>query len=271
MIIKRNGDGWTEVPDALNADKEYTALKGVEIASTSDGYVGEVELMYATHREIFDSLSPASLREKNFQYVLLKQQEVNLKKQLDLLKSEIVALHSALDNKSDMVDAGSAGTIQFQEIKKPVYDDKAIEQIKQLAGNNVFEEKISEKKIKSFEKEHPELKEKIEAIRTYKTELKMVIKSNPEFVMPKKDVVDEMFKEEREKACSERFRIYQDVHTLAESYESKTIKLSEAEVLKAQMEILKNEYTKIRKEELINETIKEINKESASKDEMEMN
>lgn len=271
MIIKRVNDKWTEVPDALNEEKEYTALKGEEIASTSDGYVGEVELMYATHREVFDSLSPASLREKNFQYILLKQQEANIKKEMDLLKSEIVALHSALDNKADMVDAGSAGTIQFQEVKKAVYDDKAIEQIKQLSGNTLFEEKVSEKKIKAFEKEHPELKEKIEAIRTYKTELKMVIKPNPEFVMPEKDAVDEMFKEEREKACSERYRIYKDVHALAESYENKTIKLSEAEVLKSQMEILKNEYTKIRKEELINETLNEMNKESPSKDEMEMN
>jgi len=59
--------------------------------------------------------------------------------------------------------------------------------------------------------------------------------------MPDKNAVDEMFKEEREKACSERYRIYKDVHALAESYENKTIKLSEAEVLKSQMEILKNE------------------------------
>lgn len=270
MIIKKVDGKWTEVPDALNSEKEYTALKGEEVASTQDGYVGEVELMYATHREIFDALSPASLREKNFQYVLLKQQENEIKKQLDLLKSEILTLHSALDNKADMVDAGSAGTITFQENKKAIYTKEAIEEIKKLGASNAFEEKISEKQLKAFIKEHPEMQEKIDKLRTFKTEIKMVIKPNPDFVMPNKDAIDEMFKEEREQACSERYRIYSSVHSLAESYENKTIKMSEAEILKSQMEILKNEFTKACKDELIKDTLDKDLKDK-NFNEMELN
>lgn len=279
-ILKKVGNDWIEVPEALQDNKDYTELKDLEVMSSRGGYVGQVELIYATHREVFDSLSPSSLREKNFEYIVLKQQESELKKRIDLLKNEIINLHSALDNKADALDGGSAGTIEFKETKKVSYDDKAIAKIKELINANggidkdgkaIVEDKINEKQLQAFQKTHPELSQQIEALKTYKTDIRMAIKANPDFVMPERDALDEMFREDREKAHSERYRTFCEVYELAEKYENKTIKMSEAEVFKAQMEILKTEYSNARKNEVLKDVLENVSKSDIpDKGDMEM-
>lgn len=288
MIFKKINNDWQECPKALADKDQYERVDPIqnEIKSDANGYVGDVELMYATHSEVFDAISPASLKEKTYQFILLKAQEKALKDKISLLNDEIKHLHFAVESNGNQVDTlkgGNAGEISFQETKKVVYTPEAVEMIKSLInkqggnvskdGKQIIEDKINEKQLQAFEKANPELAKQIEALKKYKTEIKTVVKPNKDFMLGQEDP-NEIFKDDRQLAASERYKIFRNVYENAVAYESKTLKLNEAQMFASQMEILKSEFDNIKKEEIIKSMFKEPSKEEpevSDSNEMEMN